>query len=282
MFQTPEQTRKPDGENIAVSTEIRVAIIDAFFCPKAFYKKHYPFIKVVFLSKESESTQNCSSENLNSPALHGHHVLENIFGNFSTKSMENKITVYLGTVFNRIGLQHTPFWKSHIKKVNQLKPHFTVLAVGYFKDNQLDSYKFNHPLLLASGNVGRGIDKTTEVFPHKNKLDNYFLIGSAINSAQNSTILGTKSPQKGLKGKPMLWDSTLLYENKIDYFLPHEGTRNQLRYSSFSVASFANKILKKCSSFKKEPSTATLKKCIKSLETQIIFHSPNKSSGKTI
>lgn len=241
-----------------------IAIVDSFFCLPSYYEKRYPNITIEFITPMPQSfDENCDEYEKDKEwpeKMHGHLVFENVFHDYQGP----KIKVLLANVFNRVGLQHTPYWKQALKLLNSIRPNFIVMAIGYFKDTQLDGIKIESPLFLASGNEGRGLDQRTILYPHKQNFKNYIIIAGAKEPRFVPTSLGDSSA----KGHQFYFDPSTLNSGIVDFFLKDQGQKNSLTSSSFAVSYFANSVLKRCSDIS---SLNSLKSCFEQQKKEIKF-----------
>lgn len=238
---------------------LKIAIIDTGFCPS---KIELPKnIKVQPKAKMPIGVEDyCAQFDLTNRRFHGHQVLSTIIDRLK---IQKDIEIYPIVVFDNQGKQSPHYWEKALKFVVKNKIDFVVSAAGAeVKDRKHRLLPKEPFFFMASGQRSIGIEMTTRLFPQGYKSEKSLLIGS-----YHPPILEGDDQN--------LYNKTLLYQSKIDYYFPHDQKIQGLQGSSLAVSLAFPKALNLC-----EKELNDLKSCLSKLRKSLKF-SNHKEVGFT-
>jgi hypothetical protein len=163
-------------------------------------------------------------------ARHGESVLKRLFDLYKN---EEKVTVHYFSVFENRVMSRDRIVQA-ISLLKEKKLDFILFAGGlpYVKDDKSINGLFtSHLILVATGQVGRGIKKETLLWPQ--------------NTSSRKIMVGY---YKQLKNEPYekIFATGQLNKKQAYLFLPHKSKKSELEYSSLAVANFAGLALQNC------------------------------------
>lgn len=210
-------------------SNIKVAIIDTGFC-----KDHdlAPIFNSItnFDATGVVGVLNCEKNFYQLPRFHGENVLSVIANNIK---IENKIDLYLISVFDKKGNQDLKYWKNAIQYVIGNKIDLVVSAVGIpLKGNiNIPQIPLNSGWIISAARISPGIKKNDSIFPQMSANGkNVILVGDYLDqNKKDYALLNT--------------DLIKVYEkDSLDLM----NNKNHFSGTSFSVAYFFSKYMNKC------------------------------------
>jgi hypothetical protein len=174
---------------------------------------------------------------------HGHYVLKELLDGLK---VSHKVTIIPIVIYNSFHKQSYLTWKNGLDLAHKSGATILLSANGLpsDKDIELTLLKLN---FLASGQIGRKINRHTKLFPQ------------ALAKKDNSNIILVGSYYPLTDGdKRLIKDPSMIYQDYIDlYTLP-----KKLSGSSGAVAKALNIALKKCFNLLQEGDKEKLVKCL--------------------
>ncbi|MBC7537691.1 MAG: hypothetical protein H7281_02630 [Bacteriovorax sp.] len=181
-------------------TSLNIAIIDTGFCPDKIKIENIKIDNVIDLTESVKLDCSSSKFNIHSPRFHGQLVLEEFLKFFDHK--KKSIHFYPLIVFNERGDQKSEYWIKAIEWIKKNKIDVVVTASGFITNDKLVS-ELPAIWFVPSGRVTPQIKKESGLFPQNlAPKENLFIIGDFY------------------AGRQVLYDSGLLFQDKIDYFFP--------------------------------------------------------------
>lgn len=184
--------------------EIKIAIVDTGFCPERISSK-FKIESSLDLTKSVKF--NCDKMDTTQARFHGQLVLEEFLKFYDNK--KNKLHLYPLIVYDNSGEQKKEYWLAAIDWIKKNKIDVVLSASGLITEEKIMK---DLPSLwfVPSGRVSPKIKEHTGLFPQNlAPKENLFLVGDYHD------------------GKTKLYDQSLLYQDKIDYYFPSgEGIFN--------------------------------------------------------
>ena len=205
------------------SRNLTIAFIDTNFCLEKSLKVENVIINKAIDATNSNSST-CVDYSKTSRKYHAQQVLNNFLSKLSTN---RALTIQPITVFDKNGQQKKSYWKRALK--NQKDYDVIVMAAGLI---EAIGPKITTPILVAGATYGKGIKKTTKVWP-QSEFSNPLIItiGSYLEANDD---LGTRA------------DFNLIHEDQMKFFFSSGPENSPLQGTSRAVSSAAARAIKIC------------------------------------
>jgi hypothetical protein len=208
--------------------ELKIAILDTYFCPKLLKTSKNIQIKPVIDNTSSHNPKSCNKFSKKNRLFHGQLVLKNFIENLNSKE---KISIQPISIFNSQGFQDIHSWKEAFK--DQTQYDLYIIAAGLNpKKKVIEFPKITTPLIIAGATFGRGINKSTRLWPQAeyNK-DLVITIGTFLEQNED---LGTRD------------DYNLIFKDRMKYFFSAGKDDSDFRGSSYAVSVAASRLVSLC------------------------------------
>lgn len=203
-------------------SEVRVAVIDTGFCPESISTK-VTINPAIDLTNSNKL--NCKKMNLSDLRFHGQQVVLEFLSYLDPK--KTKINLFPLIVFDDHGIQKKEYWLRAIHWVKKNNIDIVLTASGFITSEKLVS-ELPGIWFVPSGRMNPQVKESSQLFPQNlAPKTNLFLIGDYYD------------------GDKILYDQSLLYKERIDYFFPSGG--NKFTGTSRAVAEAAAKAINLCS-----------------------------------
>lgn len=225
---------------VANTKEQSIAIFDTGFCrtPLSHQK--------IKLQIPFNDRMDCTWMNGNNPRLHGQWVLSKLIE--LTPQLKEEVNVFLYKVFNERGALTDDLIKKAFRDAKKRGVKFILFAGGKpeIKNIELEP---EHFMIVSAGQTGRGINKSTRLWPQNFYDREKMLVASFYQQAgKNSFFL-----PGGLLNLP-----------ETDYFfLEPDDQKGYLKGTSLAATKLAAKVLNLCLSFQgKDEKRHDIKECL--------------------
>lgn len=225
---------------LADASDHSIAIFDTGFCrtPLSHQK--------IKLQTPFNDRIDCTWMNGNNPRLHGQWVLSKLVE--LTPLLKKEVNVFLYKVFNERGVLTSDLIKKAFQDAKKKRVKFILFAGGKPETKNIE-LEPEHFMIVSAGQIGRGINKSTRLWPQNFYDRDKMLIASFFQQAgENSFFLS----------------GGLLNIAETDYFfLEPDEEKGFLKGTSLAATKLAAKILNQCMSFQgKDEKNHDIKECL--------------------